>query len=846
MAGVNISALRSGMQQVMAVRTAKSFVRGEFNNALITLRPHAVVLDSCIPAHGSTVDQIDRFLAGSRAIPKRDEVEALSGTIEKKIALLDEIGLGSTSAPRDPAASGSPVGRRSKPRYGIYTPQNKVITRRDYQSLVIQEFQKHISTKGENGKLPKRGIARVDTGLGKTPLYGWMSKSLRESRPREYGNAVTVILSIREKVGRDMSQTISTVMGEDVVYLTNKTKPQDLEGRRNCYLNYAQMSQDEAYEKIKGWAGDRPIIFIDDEADLCVPKVNEKGEMSDLAWFSFLVKFGLFTVEPDDENFYVNFNEKTPHFLLGATATLDRPDRYPLASVFGPSPFYHRPMLSGIQDRYLTRLKGGVIQMEIPEGADRKDFRELTRIEGGQVICDNIRIRQAAQTDYAIKASVRGALDNMLLMLDGRRAKDKPGVVHMDDGSYQRTVQGCGYAVDVPTMLKHMEWQQDLFDLLEVVYHAREGRKQPGKPITRGQLLKLIREYLKVDVDLSGKSDSEIIDLLSETLTRLLNKREGDAIRQEIGATVGEVMSHLKSGRMDGVTELFDNLYSILNGDVRRVKGRRLKASAVWGEMDDPVAVDEKRQHINRIGGRDATFDALARDEVDMLWSVDMLKRGFDSPRLGFAIDNAPTRSRRDLVQRIGRIVRPWNPMDPTDHTMKPFARYFTVTTNLDEHMVDLTIQDVARVFGKEFSPLRTTVMVGPRGGDTTYDLPDVSQLDTVTIRGRAIVRVGKKLAKALCDALKAGDPQFALLDKEALAYAAKGRKRLGKFHARTIDELLKGIYMVYDWELEELMTAWKITDPGTRADIMDARIQDRAAASVAYGSMFRETGGMI
>lgn len=769
---------------------------------LLALHPLVKALDRETPGHADVAPLIDRLQAGRSAVNAKD-VRSLGTALRSEIEHLKSLHPEATGAETGPAIARRGRVPRELKRGRVFEAQGDPFVPRASQKRVVERAVAHF--RPEPGKAPKkRGLARVDTGEGKTPLYSFILKALQEVLP-ELGDAVVILQSHQEETVVHLARTTAeNFPGEGVLLLSGATRAEDLEGIRFAVGTYQQVAQAGTVQQLKKWAGGRTVLFFLDEADLVVYKGHREDEKRTPAWFQFLLDFGLFeTFFADGKNF-VRYNPKTPHTMIGASATLDRPDGIFLAPFWGTGNiFFHEPMAAGVRRKTLVSVVGKLVEMEIPAGQEAH-FRDFTHVEGGSIIVDEVKVFKTHQSDYAVKAAVRAALDNMLMMTQGEQ---------------KMTVRkGIGYAVDTPTLLKHLHWQQDLFDLVEKIYRIHAGLRQ-RKRFTTSAVGSLLSD---------GAGGEETFGGFVAELKRFLTHHEWLAL----DTMLRPALENLKQGRLEGVQELFEALYNILNVEVRAVKGRPLKASAVWQNMDIP---DQGGRFPNGVGDRERTFQFFKEGEIDVLWSVGMLKRGFDDSQASLIVDNAPTCSRRDVVQRAGRIMRPPNPKRPRDHSGKPHAIYVTVTANLEEHRIDFSRKDLARAFGLEMDVESRQVRITGNGPPLPPVIFDPAQLDPLRERKIHLVNVGRRTAKALYDFLMAeyGPDWF---DVEIMAFdASEGDVAIT---GDQIDNMLKGIYFPDEQTFIALMRAWGASEEKVR-EMRAIFIADRSEMQVVYGSAF-------
>ncbi|OGQ47777.1 MAG: hypothetical protein A3H42_01770 [Deltaproteobacteria bacterium RIFCSPLOWO2_02_FULL_46_8] len=238
-----------------------------------------------------------------------------------------------------------------------------------------------------------------------------------------------------------------------------------------------------------------------------------------------------------------------------------------------------------------------------------------------------------------------------------------------------------------------------------------------------------------------------------------------------------------------------------------------------------------RSRYRNRFGSRAVTMAAYNNGEIDMLWSVGILERGFDDPMSSLIVDNSPTSSRRLVVQRAGRIARPPDGKNPKDHSLKPEAVYVTVTPNLEAHRVDLSVQDLARVFGTEMDPELGVIRLRPDTmGTVAWKTPDPVQLDLGETRRVHVVLVGERTLKEVIAFLKKHHgPDY---NPEILADKADRS-------VNEVDNFLRGIRFPTESQLQIYLKRWG-ADNDTRIRIMATYRADRAEMKTIYGSAWR------
>ena len=741
---------------------------------------------------------IQRLAGGRSAVSKKD--------LEKLVKIVashrDRFEKGVDPA-KALAAIAAPIGtKKGGGVLGELSPYLLQITGRHFrprpeQRRVIQNALRHFAE--EN-----RGVFRLDTGEGKSPTYGFIIQALRQSLPEVFKDCVVVMGCHQKEPSEKLANTIKDIFpDEEVAYLEGGIALTDLEGVTFVAGTYQQLAQEGTSDLLKDWAGKRRILFVLDEADMVVFKGHREDGARTPTWFRILQDFGLF----NDQGAY---NSKTPHRMLGGSATFDRPDGIYLSTVWGPGNcFYHKPMAEGLRSKTLVPVIGELVEMEVPEGEEHR-FREFTHVtREGKIVVDTAKVSSAAGSDYAVKTSVRTALDRMLM---------KIGL----SGQGKAVRRGIGYVLDSAALEKHIRWQRELFELVEKIFRIYQG-------LSTGRM--------SVEVILRILGGRQHLDDFGKEMERFLYRREWTIIKP----MWEKAQSSLNADKKEGVHDLIQALYTILKVDVRRVKGNPLVATGVWQRMEQ----DEKDKKIpagsppekwpNLFGNRDATMRAFNAGQIDFLWSIGMLDRGFDEPMASLAVDNAPTRSRRRVVQRVGRILRPPDPTQPHDHTLKPESVYVTVTANLEAHRLDLSVQDLARIFGDEFKPENPVIKIGRDGdGGWVWTTPDPAQLDARGGSKLHVVRVGERTVKALMQFVQVNFGRD--YDPEILAYEAGAS-------ADEIDRLLRGIKFPKESKLRHYLKNWG-ADAATITKIMALFHSDRADMQVVYGRLLKDVEG--
>ena len=775
--------------------------------------------------------QYRRLLSGRSAIDRSELDRAL---LQTRTAVEDF----KTSLARSDADPVSNVGKGSgvhsgSRRYTVVIDSGTTYKPRADQTYISHRAGEHFTTPSERygnperePELPKRGIFRMDTGMGKSVTYGYCIQRLRKASPEIFEDAVVVMAGHQAEPVKDLAlQTKALFPGEEVTLLRGGIKQKDLQGTQFVVGTYQQLAQQATIDLLKQWAGKRRILFVLDEADMVVFKgvkaetflKMEAGEGLDdsdwhPSWFRPFIEFGLF----DDKGKY---NSGTRHYMLGGTATLDRPDGISLSTVWGPgNVFYHTPMAAGVRKGLLVPVVGRVLEMDIPEGADPALYREFTTVtKDGRIVVDKTKVTAAADSDYAVKVAVRAVVDHMIMEVGVGKTKGL------------RTRLGLGYASDKSGLEKHMRWQRELFDLIETLFVIQNGLTA-SKP-------------MQVDTILKNLGGKDRLDSFGKLLEKFLYSREWKIIAPMFNRAKGS----LTQGKMDFVKPLFTSLYETLHVDARRIKGRPLVATAVWEDMDydsrgRKIPKDRDRnRHVavtnypnikwpNRFGDRDQTMQAFKDGEIDMVWSIGMLDRGFNAPRASLIVDNSPTDSRRMVVQRLGRIMRPPDGKNPTDHSQKPDAVYITVTPNAEQHSLDLSRYDVAAVFGMESDPTLRIIKITAAGPPPKWTVTDSVQLDLGDGKTVHLVRVGAETAKAV---------QKFLFLKYGMEFDVSKAAFDAGIVAKELEYLLKAIDFPTDRQLRHWLKMWG-ADDAMITKTMGIFHSDLAEMKTVYGGSWK------
>jgi len=807
---VNLPAIR-----LAATNVENSYQRGDVNGlstSLTSLRD----LITPLPDSQNLADQLTRLASPSRsAIDRRDLDRALVQVRTAADGWEQEQKARALATPPLPPPGGSGLHGTATQRHIIQPPAGPAYTPRVDQAYIAQRACTHFRS-GDT----RRGIFRFDTGMGKSLTAAWIVKSLREKIPDIFRDALVVVGCHQAEPARDLASQIKAVLPNDqVAFLEGGLTDKALKGVSIVTGTYQQLAQETSVGLLKAWADKRRILFVLDEADMVVWKGHKLDENDEPdatgwhpSWFRPLIEFGLF-------NNSGHYQARSPHYMLGMSATLDRPDGIVLSEVWGPgNVFYHTPMAEGVRKGLLVAVVGKVLEMDIPPDADPALFRDFTSVDrNGRVVVDQDKVANAAGSDYAVKTAVRAVLDH-LVMETG---------VGTSRGKSVRTA--IGYAADQAALIKHMRWQQELFGLVETVFNVTNGFNN-ARTISADA----------VQRNLGGKNK---LKAFGEKLRKFLYYSEWAVIEP----LWKRALASLEGDKLDSVRGLFEQLYGLLNVEARKIRGRRLVAAAVWQDMerDDQghsIPRDEDRsRHTtqwaypnkrwpNRFGDRDQTMWAVKDGEIDMVWSIGMLDRGFNAPMASLIIDNSPTTSRRMVVQRAGRIMRPPDGRNPTDHSKKPEALYVTLTPNLMAHRLDLSRQDLARLFGMEVNPDTRFVKISAQQPPVPVPIIDTVQLELANEETVHVIRVGANTAKAVGDFLKRKygrdfDPEVAALDAGIPADAL--------VHALTAVKFPK------ESHLKKWMKAWGAAPEETTA-LMSTYHSDLADMRTVYGGAWK------
>ncbi|OGQ04418.1 MAG: hypothetical protein A2W61_07140 [Deltaproteobacteria bacterium RIFCSPLOWO2_01_44_7] len=787
MTTINFGFIEAAITAAQAAQAASN--RAELDAALEKLGRAIHPLDTF--ADGNLSPLVERLTSGRRAVTEAelnqvirtindagDKYRASSGTKESK----------ASSAHTGHGVHGSPN------PYLIQVGQSKTFSPRPNQAYIARKAVSHFREE-------HRGFFRLDTGEGKTPTYGFIIQELRKELPDEYQEALVVMGCHQAEPARKLAETMKHMFrDEKIMFLEGGIEAEDFKRVTFVVGTYQQLAQKSSIDVLKEWAGQKRILFVLDEADMVVFKGIAEDEHRMATWIRLLIDFGVFTQ-------HGHYLARTRHRLLGASATLDRPDEISLSTVWGPgNVFYHTPMAEGVRRGTLVPVVGHVLEMDVPE-KEKHLFRDFTKIVDGKIVVDKTKVMSACGSDHAVKTSVRAVIDHMKMKIGAGTTKG------------EAVRRGIGYAMDTTALEKHMRWQQELFGLVEVIFQIYQGLAA-SKP-------------MHVDTILAHLGGLEKLDAFGQTLKRFLYAREWKTVE----SLYRKAVSSLKNGRKEGISELFTTLYSILNVDVRRIKGRPLVATAVWQSMDmdregKKIPREARRtQYLNKFGDRELTMKGFNAGVIDMLWSIGMLDRGFDEPMASLIVDNAPSSSRREVVQRAGRIMRPPDPKNPKDHSQKPESIYITLTPNLEAHHLDVARKDLARVFGTEVDPELNIIKIRPtKEGDFEWRTPDPVQLDLGGDKKVHLVLVGARTVEALVHFLKGRYGKD--YDPEILAFDAG-------VGVEEVDDLLRAIRFPKESRLRAFLKNWR-ADDATIHQIMAIYHSDLADMKTVYGNAWR------
>lgn len=790
---MQIASIRASAGVVQAAISAGD--QGALQTALTDMSTHLGELDAACPDQPNVKPLVDRLLSG-RSRVRKGEVRQMLGLLGTVIDSYEQARPTESAANKRPSSSSSPLLTRAR---HIIPPTGKSYTPRPKQAKVARKATDHFMVQN-------RGVFRLDTGEGKTPTYAFIIRDLRSFLPEFFRDAVIVMQSNRQEPALKMARTVRDILpGDTVAMIDGGLREKDMEGVTIAVGTYSQMAQEGTSELLQKWAGERPVLFVLDETDLVIFKGETPSGERTSNWMQLLIDFGIF----DKKGHY---RKNTTHWLLGGSATLDRPDGRFLSTFWGPGNcFFHAPMAQGVLDKTLVPVVGKVLEMDVPP-AQAHLFRDFTIVkDDGTVVVNKKKVTDAAGSDFAIKTSVRAMLDHMLMQI----GPDKKG----------KAVRiGFGFATGKTTLEKHMRWQQELFDLVEQVFRIYNGLAS-SRPMR-------VEGVLEV---LGGKNR---LDEFQAQLERFLYSREWRVLEK----LWKRARSSLENRSLSGVQELFNALYTALNVEIRRIQGRPLVATAVWEDMDNDdqghlvqsvqPAGYPNNDFRNRFGGRPQTMEGLTEGKIDVLWSIGIIDRGFDLPRASLIVDAAPNDSRRMIVQRAGRIMRPWDPSNPYDHTKKPEALYVTITPNLQAHRLDLSVQDLARAFGSEMDPETNMLHLKPGTvGPGLWRTPDTVQLDLGGGKKVHLIRVGYRMVAALVKHLK---QQYGTEDYNPELFAFNAGASL-----EDIEDLLKGIRPIKESKLRQYMQSWGF-GAEAMADVLRAFHSDLAEMKTVYGNAWR------
>jgi hypothetical protein len=174
--------------------------------------------------------------------------------------------------------------------------------------------------------------------------------------------------------------------------------------------------------------------------------------------------------------------------------------------------------------------------------------------------------------------------------------------------------------------------------------------------------------------------------------------------------------------------------------------------------------------------------------------------------------------------------MRPPNGRNPTDHSQKPEAIYITVTANLEVHRIDLSRQDLARIFGNQMDPDLNLIRIQARGGTPDWNTPDTVQLDLKEGKTLHLVRVGANTSRAVMDFLRRryGDG----FDPEVIAFDAEAP-------ADEITHLLSAIRFPKEKQLRKWLQNWG-ADDATVLGLMGTYHSDLADMKTVYGGAWK------
>lgn len=673
----------------------------------------------------------------------------------------------------------------------VYTP-------RDYQRDVVRKGISHYRTHidGQTGKLTQRGALCLHTGMGKSVVYAFQLRELKRTMPEIFDDILVIVGCHREEPAYDLAKQIKDVLPDQAVsFMKGIDDAQELRGVNIVVGTYQQLAQKHTVETLLKWTGKKRVLFVLDEVDMVAfkgipvdaddegedivlsPDVEEEGGRGTqdtkkkwhASWIQPLVAFGILNKEG-------RYNHTTPHRILAGSATYDRPDGIKMSALLGPGNlFYYQSIAKAIQDKDLVGIIGKVEEVRIPPDADPALFGPFTSVDhNGKIVIDHDKVASVAGSDYAIKTAVRLLLDN--LIMDREEGEEEQN---------RRLHLAIGWTnLSWSTLEKAMRWQQDLFHLVEYIFQIHNHLHQ-STPISPRGILNAMRPF-------GG------LEKFGEEIHRFLYWEEW---RNSKSLWDVANRSLEKEGR-EGVIELFDALYTQLNIEARRINGSRLIATAVWDGMDkqdghkirpDHFSPAQTVQHFpntkwpNGFGDRGTTLEAFRRGFVRVLWNMEIAGRGLNIPLASLGVSLKKS-SRRQLVQEIGRLMRPPDGKNPHDHTQKPAAKFITLTEALEVHRVDLSRHDMRTGFGLTMDPDTREIRFHPRERGPQWVTPDPVQLDLGDGREVNIVQVGVRTAIAFHELIqkivgkKAYEPVFIADKADALPREIIGLLRAQRF----------------------------------------------------------------
>ncbi|MBI4211664.1 MAG: DEAD/DEAH box helicase family protein [Deltaproteobacteria bacterium] len=732
--GLNLPAIQAAMTTVQS--TLATGNASAMRSSVQTLRN----LIEPLPGGAVYAEQLRRWSRGTttRRAFDSESFERFLGKMERAIQIPKNGGLPAIARPRVNQSDASFV--NSGDRDYIAHKYQKAFVR-----AAVQHFQR---INRHEGQRPKRGLYRLDTGLGKSLTYAFMIQALMDAMP-EFADMKFIIGSHMAVPAFDMAEQFASVFKSlKCIYLGGPDVTlSEISAARFLFGTYSQLNQEGTVGLMKDWVGSGRACFVLDEADLIVPKGMKLDENDQpivgkwqANWQRLLIEMGLFDPQT------AIYNLKTRHFMLGASATFDRKDRIPLSVMWGPdNVIAHMTMKDALRRKLMVPTLVVLQEMKAPPDARIEEFpQEFWRTTPqGRLELDEGAIRTAMRSDFAMKTAVRSYMEYALMKVGMK-----------GEGRYV-VRKGLGFAEDTEMLEKLLRWQQDLFALVESIFQIYISLHS-SHPHNRDTLLKWM-----------GGTES-----FGDELRRFLDYSEWEGVSQHWEAVAHELSK--KSSDMKEVHRqlcpMIDELYKILRVEARKIQGRPLVATAAWQSMDynqrthrkirhpTPSSVEDALRRYpnprwpNRFANKRISTLALRSDNVNIEFSLYMRKRGFNWPHASIIIDTRYNiGSRRDAVQGLGRATRPYDGRNPTDHTLKPEAVYVTITPSMLLHKMDQSRLDVARAVGYEIDPdigfTRINAHSDPHWMTRTED---PIQLDLAGSTQQSVVQLWERTAKEL------------------------------------------------------------------------------------------------